>query len=302
MTTPDRTPDKHTQELVRIHESLLSAAGVASRYIEPFPGERVHVLEYGSGEPLVMLHGSGPTSLQLLPLITELSTRHVMAVDRPGFGLSDPHVWSNDRRADAVDWIDSLLQTLEFEKVSLLGSSAGGTWAIWYTLARANRVNKLILLGAPPTLSVNSPPPPLRLVASIDPANPPPMPPPSQESVIQSMAGMGEAESILRYPEQISAMVTSSKDPLIGRSSLDELKSLISTNGWQPNAETPVEQLNSLEPPTLLIWGTNDPLGGPEAAEQTAAAIPHSQLVLVEAGHGPWLGHPTEVAKLIRDY
>jgi pimeloyl-ACP methyl ester carboxylesterase len=293
---------EHTQELVSIHESLLKGSGVTSRYLEPIPGERVHLLEHGQGDPLVMLHGSGPTSLQFLPLIEELSICRVTAVDRPGFGLSDPHQWPTDRRGAAVEWIDALLDALELRTASLLGSSSGGTWAIWYALARPSRVDQLILIGAPPTLSVNTPPPPLRMVASIDPANPPSMPPPSRESVVQNMSGMGEADTIIRYPEQIDAMVAAGRDPLSGRTSLDELRALISTDGWQPGVETSIDSLRNLQPPTLLIWGENDPLGGREGAQRTTDAIPQSRLELLDAGHGPWLGHTARVAELITQF
>jgi pimeloyl-ACP methyl ester carboxylesterase len=292
----------HTQELVAAHASVLVGSGVTSRYVEALPGELVHVLEHGQGEPALMLHGSGPTALQFLPLITEIRDSRVIAVDRPGFGLSDPHDWPEDRRQAAVEWIDQLLDALNLDTIDLLGSSAGGTWAIWYAFAHPGRVTNLVLLGAPPTLTVNTPPAPLRMVASIDPANPPPMPPPSPYTVIQSMAGMGEGDTITKYPAQIEAMVAAAKDPITGRASLDELKVLISADGWQPGVETPIEELGKLKAPTLLIWGDKDPLGDTQAAQQTADAIPQSQLVIVRAGHGPWLGQPKEVAKRITQF
>jgi len=292
----------HTQELIAAHASVLAGTGVTSRYVEAVPGEHVHVLEHGQGKPALMLHGSGPTALQFLPLITQIPDSSVIAVDRPGFGLSDPHDWPEDRRQAAVEWIDQLLEALDLETVDLLGSSAGGTWAIWYAIAHPGQLTNLVLLGAPPTLTVNAPPAPLRMVASIDPANPPPLPPPSRDTVIQSMAGMGEGDTITKYPAQIEAMVAAAKDPITGRASLDELKALISADGWQLGVETPIDELGELKAPTLLIWGDNDPLGGTQAAQQTANAIPQSQLEIVHAGHGPWLGQPKKIAERITQF
>lgn len=82
---------EQTRELAAVHDSVLGAWGVGHRFVEAVAGERVHVLEHGDGPPVVMLHGSGPTSLQLLPLVSRMARSRVVAVDRPGFGLSDPH-------------------------------------------------------------------------------------------------------------------------------------------------------------------------------------------------------------------
>jgi len=287
------------RELAVVQESVLTSWGVSHRFVEAVGGESVHVLEHGDGPPLVMLHGSGPTSLQLLPLISRITRLRVVAVDRPGFGLSDLHRWSGPRRKASIEWLDLVLDALDLRSVNLLGSSAGGTWAIWYALANPDRVQRLVLVGAPPALSATTPPGPLRMVASIDPANPPEMPPPSRETVVGSMAPMGEAETIVRYPDLLDAMVAAGRDTISGQASLDELKALIAADGWQSEVETDLGELRTLAPRTLLIWGRDDPLGGSDVASAVGDAIPDSRLELLDAGHGPWLGHPDAVAKLI---
>jgi pimeloyl-ACP methyl ester carboxylesterase len=223
-------------------------------------------------------------------------------VDRPGFGLSDAHPWSGPRRKAAVEWLASVLDALGLTSVDLVGCSAGGTWAIWYALANPDRVRRLMLVGAPPTLSATTPPQALRMVASIDPEDPPEMPTPSRETVVQSMAGMGEGETIVRYPDLLDAMVAAGRDITSAQASLDELKALIAPDSWQPATRTALRELEHLKPPTLIIWGRNDPLGGPEAARQVAQAIPDSRLELLDAGHGPWLGHPDTVVRLVEEF
>jgi len=293
----------HPPNVLAAHARALQGSGFHSRFIEVVPGERVHIMEGGEGAPLVMLHGSGPSALLFLPLMKGITGVRAIAVDRPGFGLSDPHAWSSTPRRDrAVEWVDSLYESLGLEQAALLGSSAGGTWAIWFALARPDRVDRLVLLGAPPALSVNVPPLPLRGIASMDPANPSPMPSPSRETVIQSMGGMGEADTIVDYPDQIDALVAAGQDPIASQANLDELRTLISPEGWQPSVETDVSELQRLQPSTLLVWGTNDPLGGAEAARLTASAIPDAQLEMLDSGHGPWLGHADRVASLVSSF
>lgn len=294
--------NEQTRELSAVHDAVLAAWGVSHRFVEAVAGEHVHVLEHGDGPPLVILHGSGPTSLQLLPLVCRITRSRVVAVDRPGFGLSDLHHWSAPRRKASVEWLDLVLDALGLQAVSLLGSSAGGTWALWYALANPDRVRRLVLVGAPPALSATTPPEPLRMAASIDPANPPEMPPPSRETVVGSMAAMGEAETIIRYPDLVDAMIAAGRDATSGQARLDELKALITTDGWQPEVQTNLDELRTLAPPTLLIWGRADPLGDPVAANLVADAIPNSRLELLDAGHGPWLGHPDAVANLVEGF
>lgn len=300
---PGGTDQQHPPKVLAAHEQALHGSGVHSRFIEALPGERVHIMEGGEGAPLVMLHGSGPSALLFLPLMEKLIGVRAIAVDRPGFGLSDPHAWpTKGRREAAVEWVGSLLDGLDLKETVLLGSSAGGTWAVWFALAHPDRVSRLILLGAPPTLSVSVPPPPLLEIASIDPANPPPMPPPSRETVIQSMSGMGEGNTIVNYPHQIEALIAAGQDPVASMANMDELRTLISPEGWQPSVETPVSELEGLKPSTLVVWGTHDPLGGTDAARQAASAIPNAQLEMLDSGHGPWLGHPDQVANLVSTF
>jgi pimeloyl-ACP methyl ester carboxylesterase len=267
------------------------------------PGRRVHAIEAGDGQPLVLLHGSGPTALQFLPLLERLTDVRAIAVDRPGFGLSDPAERQPEAYRDAaVDSLTEILDGLELAETALLGNSTGGMWALWFALAHPERVSRLVLLGAQPLLPGTRVPPPMLAVATPTVGPPPQMPPPSRESVVQSMGVFGEAETIVNYPDQIEAMVAAGSDQLTARTRLAELRALISPTGWQPALAVRPEELQALSVPTLLIWGEHDPLGGADVARMTAASIPHAQLELLSAGHGPWLGHPDRVATIVSDF
>ncbi|MGH2382127.1 MAG: hypothetical protein ACRDG7_13030, partial [Candidatus Limnocylindria bacterium] len=63
----------HPDEVVAAHARVLAGSSAQSRYVQVGPGRRVHAIEAGDGQPLVMLHGSGPTALLFLPLLERLT-------------------------------------------------------------------------------------------------------------------------------------------------------------------------------------------------------------------------------------
>lgn len=292
----------HPKAVVTAHARVLAGSAAQGRYIEVAPGQRAHIIEAGEGPSLVLLHGSGPTALQFVPLLDRLQGVHAIAVDRPGFGLSDPSDSPPVDREGAVASLTTILDSLGLGATALLGNSMGGTWALWYALAHPDRVTRLVLLGAPPLMPGTQVPPPLLAAATPPPGPPPPMPPPSRETVIQSMAVFGEAETIAHYPDQIDAMVAAGSDEIGLGARLAELRAVISPTGWQPTLTLDVEELRRMPVPTLLIWGERDPLGGATVAHAAAATIPNARLELLPAGHGPWLGHPDRTAELIGDF
>jgi len=294
----------HPLEVGAAHERALDGWPARSRYVEVTPGQRAHLIEAGEGTPVVLIHGSGPSALLFLPLLARLEGLRAIAVDRPGFGLSDPpQPAASPYRDGAVGWLSTLIDALELEDPVLLGSSTGGTWALWFTLAHPDRVRRLVLIGALPLVEGTSVPAPMLGIASADPGQPPPQtPPPSPETVIRSMSAVGEADTIVNYPDQIDAQVAAAQDPVAAGASLTELRTIISPTGWQPELETPFDELGQLAVPTLLIWGENDPLGGAEVAQAAAASIPGARLELLVAGHAPWLGHPDRTAALVSDF
>ncbi len=135
--------------------------------IETRRGRRVHVIEAGEGAPVVFLHGSGTSSLSALSLLEHLAGVRIIALDRPGYGLSDPVDVPRERfREAAVEFVDETVDELGLESFALAGGSMGGTWALWYALARPERVRRLALLGSAPLLPGTHAPAPLRVAAA----------------------------------------------------------------------------------------------------------------------------------------
>jgi pimeloyl-ACP methyl ester carboxylesterase len=111
-------------------------------------GCRVHYLEQGAGDPLVLLHGNGSMiadfkSSGLMDLAAE--RYRVIAFDRPGYGHSDrprSTVWTADAQADLIC---CALQRLSISRVILLGHSWGASVTVALALRHPQMVRGLVL-------------------------------------------------------------------------------------------------------------------------------------------------------------
>ena len=97
-------------------------------------GVRLHYVERGSGEPLVLLHGNGSMieDFESSGLINLAAKNYrVIVFDRPGFGHSDrPRnvVWTPDAQAELVK---HALERLGVSNATVLGHSWGASVA-WH--------------------------------------------------------------------------------------------------------------------------------------------------------------------------
>jgi pimeloyl-ACP methyl ester carboxylesterase len=295
-----RVPSR-SSKVIEVHERMLRASKVRSRFIEIRSGRRVHVLEAGEGPPVLHLHGTNTSSLSHLPLLERAEGVRSIGVDRPGFGLSEPDRVPRERFRDpAVEFVDEVLDELGLESSALAGGSMGATWALWFALARPERVRRLALLGSAPLLPGTRAPLPLRVMATpvIGDVLTRVMKP-NAKMVIRLMSSVGEKDTIVRYPDLIESVAAAARDPIASRANLAELRAVISALGFRPAVRVSPEDLRRLTVPTLLVWGDHDPVGGVEVAQATASLIPDAQLELLPAGHVPWLGHPDRVSELL---
>jgi pimeloyl-ACP methyl ester carboxylesterase len=291
-----------------VYERLLAGSPVTSRHVE-VAGDRVHLLEQGAGPPVVLLHGSGNPAGFLLPLLHELHGVHAIAPDRPGVGLSDPADLPVDRyRESAVAWLDRLLDALELDAAALVGHSGGGLWALWYALARPDRVRRLVLLGVP-TLPRTRCPLPIRVAGT-------PglgallsrLAPPTPDSMLRFAGAMGEKTTLARHPDLVDLLVAAGRDPVTDRAAKAEFHALLSPfallspSGWRRRGRVRPDELRRLAVPTLLLWGDRDPVGGVPVAQAVTGLIPGARLEALPTGHGPWLGQPTRTAAPVIDF
>ena len=113
---------------------------------------RTNYLEQGSGEPLVLLHGSGPgvSSYANWRLVLDSLAEHarVLAPDLAGFGYTEiPDDQEFTREAWLAQIVD-FLDELGLDRVSVVGNSFGGSMALALAIAHPDRVEKLVLMGS----------------------------------------------------------------------------------------------------------------------------------------------------------
>lgn len=112
-------------------------------------GTRLHYIERGSGEPLLLLHGNGATAheLQLSGLVEQIAGRYrVLAFDRPGYGYSDS-LGSDDGPEAQAALFHAALAHLGVQSAVVVGHSWGTLVAIALALAHPAQVRRLVLMS-----------------------------------------------------------------------------------------------------------------------------------------------------------
>lgn len=103
--------------------------------------------EYGSGFPLILLHGNGGSSDYFSEQFQPLSSvRHVIAPDTRGHGRTPRGNKPFTIRQFAQD-LEEFMEELGIDKADLLGFSDGANIAMVFALRYPGRVRKLILDG-----------------------------------------------------------------------------------------------------------------------------------------------------------
>ncbi len=107
----------------------------------------------GDGQPVILLHGSGPgvsAWTNWRRVIPELATGYrVYAPDMAGFGYTERR---QDLTYDIKLWVRhliGLMDALGVEKAHLVGNSFGGSLALAAALRHPERFDRLVLMGTP---------------------------------------------------------------------------------------------------------------------------------------------------------
>ena len=109
---------------------------------------RMHYIDEGSGETIVMCHGNPTWSFLYRHLIKGLSSYYrCVAMDYIGFGLSDkPPEWSYLPQEQAHN-VESLIDRLGLKNITLVVQDWGGPIGLSYALRHPDNVKRLVILN-----------------------------------------------------------------------------------------------------------------------------------------------------------
>ncbi|SDN71537.1 alpha/beta fold hydrolase [Allokutzneria albata] len=113
-------------------------------------GLRMHYRRAGEGSPVVLLHGWPQTGHCWRFLMPELAREHtVIAPDLRGYGLTDKARTGYDKRTMASD-VSVLIETLGFERATVVGHDRGARVAHRWALDRPDQVERLVVMDVVP--------------------------------------------------------------------------------------------------------------------------------------------------------
>jgi len=106
-------------------------------------GMRTRYFEAGSGEPLILLHGSGGHAESYARNVVPLGEHfHTYAIDMAGHGFTDRHPTLAGTDG-IVDHLLHFMDTLGIERAHLAGESLGGAASARFALEHPERVSKI---------------------------------------------------------------------------------------------------------------------------------------------------------------
>ncbi len=136
-----------TQQDIPAAELEARYAGPPSKFIV-VDGVRFHYRDEGSGPVVLLLHANFSNLLDWEPWVVALQDRYrVVRFDMTSHGLTGPDQTGDYALARTLKLTEDFIDALGLEKLTLAGTSLGGTVAIHYTAAHPERVERLVLLS-----------------------------------------------------------------------------------------------------------------------------------------------------------
>jgi 2-hydroxy-6-oxonona-2,4-dienedioate hydrolase len=253
---------------------------VGSRY-------RTRIIEAGTGEPLLLLHGTGGHAENYIRNIKPFS-RHLrtIAMDFLWHGASDTGHFDPELMPALLDQIRDVLDSLAIDRAHVEGQSLGGWVAALLAMRYPDRVNKLILttpMGYTPnkgTLPDWNPPDFAKLrQSSLD-----CLKDPTFENI------RGRIARIVHDPAVLTDEAIAVRHAFYNDAALNGAQQMVISNylgGSEPQRHAlNDENLRTIGAPTLVYWGEYN-LTPPALGRQMASRIPSAQFHCA-ANTGHW--------------
>jgi pimeloyl-ACP methyl ester carboxylesterase len=239
------------------------------------------LLEEGSGDPLLFLHGVAG----ILPddrFLARLAEKyHVIAPLMPGVGESTGTEHLLDIH-DLIYYELDLLDTLQLRGIPIVGHSLGGMIAAELGAVQSDRFRALVLIAS---LGLWNPEYPVADFFSMTPRQVAAATYHDAESPVAEAAGKapeGEEAYIAFMLERAKSLATAAKYL------------------WPIPNRGLSRRLHRISAPTLLVWGESDGIVPPRYAQDFQAGIRTARVEIIpEAGHRPQIEQPDRLADAV---
>lgn len=231
-------------------------------------GLRIYYEVYGSGKPLVLLHGGICTIEACLgPLVPRLASgRQLIAIEQQAHGHTADLERPLTFEQMAEDTV-AVLRVLQVERADFFGYSDGGNVALRVAMTHPALVDRLAVYGTNASNEGLAP----GLVEAFATLKGEDMPPEFRQAY----------EKVAPDPKQFGTLV---------RKVMDQA---LAFEGWSK------EQMQSVQAPVLIAVGDRD-IVLPEHAVEMFRQLPHGQLaVLAARDHGAPITAPAEIGALV---
>jgi 3-oxoadipate enol-lactonase len=248
-------------------------------------GERIYYESVGAGDPVVLCHGLGGNHASWWRVVPALAEQQrVVTWDQRGFGNSTRRSGRYGPE-QAVGDLLGLLDHLGLDRVQLVGQSMGGWVAMGFALAQKDRLRSLVLTDTLAGVSTPEIADALRAVGARRSGAP---------GEVGDHPALGEGfrrdrPDLAFLYQEISSMGDKADDA--------EMLALIGA------MRAPLDQVEQIGVPVLLVVGQADQLCPPAAMALIADRIPGAEFeVVAGAGHSPYFERPEEWSRIVGDF
>ena len=234
----------------------------------------------GAGAPLVYIHGNTGSS-RWFSRVMDVPGFRTYALDMPNFGRSQPMPGEVDLHRYA-GYVHGFIEELRLEAPVVVGHSLGGAVAQSLALRNPANVGKLVL---------------------IDSAAPKGLQTPKERYPLIEM--MRKDKSFVA--KALAPTAPTLVDPAFFETLVDDAFAM-NERAWIGNAEALSNfdvsaDARRFDKPVLVIWGRKDFIVTEAMARDTAAAYPHSELVILEeVGHSVIVEDPARFLSILNSF
>lgn len=255
----------------------------------PVAGSEVNFVEFGSGRPIIFLHGLGGCWQNWLGNIHHFATTNrVIALDLPGFGRSTCPADGQLTIDGYVEFLVSFCNRLGIDRTTLVGSSMGGLIATRTAIHHPSLVENLVLVSSAGLNRRELARGPLPWIARALQLYAVALPQTRQAIAQRARMRKFTMGLVIKHPELLSPAVAF--ELMLGAGTpgfRTALRSLLK--------HSVAEHAHLVRCPTLIVWGEHDRVIPVSNAYRFAELIPGAQTkIMAESSHLPMIEQPEE--------